>query len=220
MVIASIKDPVEIEKIFTHLDKKDDSAAAPGLRPSQAPPRMGLFDCGAGNHAANTLGCGINGGGRVAVGLTPGRSQKIAPVCGRSLAWELGFRPTPRRRAGWRLPDGLGKLERLRKELLSCLYSHLGSLLWRWHRRTWPEWSHHAQPSCDGAAAHAHRMRRDRQRRFRGALAISVGGRVLMLEYSSYSAISPEGCAAILWHGTEREADAAQAMSITSRWLA
>lgn len=41
-----------------------------------------------------------------------------------------------------------------------------------------------------------------------------------MLEYSSYSAISPEGCAAILWHGTEREADAAQAMSITSRWLA
>ena len=49
-----------------------------------------------------------------------------------------------------------------------------------------------------------------------GALAIGVADRVMMLEFSTYSVISPEGCASILWKSAERAADAAQAMGITS----
>ncbi len=49
-----------------------------------------------------------------------------------------------------------------------------------------------------------------------GALAIGVGDRLLMLEYSTYSVISPEGCASILWKNSERAADAAEAMGITA----
>jgi len=49
-----------------------------------------------------------------------------------------------------------------------------------------------------------------------GALAISVGDRILMLQYSVYSVISPEGCASILWKSAERAADAAAAMGITA----
>jgi acetyl-CoA carboxylase carboxyl transferase subunit alpha len=49
-----------------------------------------------------------------------------------------------------------------------------------------------------------------------GALAVAVGDRVLMLQYSIYSVISPEGCAAILWKDQERKADAAEAMKITA----
>ena len=49
-----------------------------------------------------------------------------------------------------------------------------------------------------------------------GALAIAVGDRVLMLQYSIYSVISPEGCATILWKSAERATDAADAMGITS----
>jgi acetyl-CoA carboxylase carboxyl transferase subunit alpha len=49
-----------------------------------------------------------------------------------------------------------------------------------------------------------------------GALAIGVGDRVLMLEYSTYSVISPEGCASILWKSAEKAADAAEAMGITA----
>ncbi len=49
-----------------------------------------------------------------------------------------------------------------------------------------------------------------------GALAVGVGDRVLMLEYSTYSVISPEGCASILWKSAERAADAAEAMGITA----
>lgn len=52
-----------------------------------------------------------------------------------------------------------------------------------------------------------------------GALAIGVGDRVLMLEYSTYSVISPEGCASILWKSAEKAADAAEAMGITSERL-
>ena len=52
-----------------------------------------------------------------------------------------------------------------------------------------------------------------------GALAIGVGDRVLMLQYSTYSVISPEGCASILWKSAERAADAAEAMGITSARL-
>lgn len=52
-----------------------------------------------------------------------------------------------------------------------------------------------------------------------GALAIGVGDRVLMLEYSTYSVISPEGCASILWKSAERAADAAEAMGITAQRL-
>ena len=49
-----------------------------------------------------------------------------------------------------------------------------------------------------------------------GALAIGVGDRLLMLEYSIYSVISPEGCASILWKSAERAEDAAEAMRITA----
>lgn len=49
-----------------------------------------------------------------------------------------------------------------------------------------------------------------------GALAIAVGNRVFILEYSTYSVISPEGCAAILWKDQSRKADAAEAMKITA----
>ena len=49
-----------------------------------------------------------------------------------------------------------------------------------------------------------------------GALAIGVADCVMMLEYSTYSVISPEGCASILWKSSERAPDAAQAMGITS----
>jgi acetyl-CoA carboxylase carboxyl transferase subunit alpha len=49
-----------------------------------------------------------------------------------------------------------------------------------------------------------------------GALAIGLGDRVMMLEYSTYSVISPEGCASILWKSADRAADAAEAMGITS----
>lgn len=52
-----------------------------------------------------------------------------------------------------------------------------------------------------------------------GALAIGVGDRVLMLQYSTYSVISPEGCAAILWKSADKAADAAEAMGITSARL-
>ena len=49
-----------------------------------------------------------------------------------------------------------------------------------------------------------------------GALAIGVADRVLMLQYSIYSVISPEGCASILWKSAEKSADAAEAMGITA----
>jgi acetyl-CoA carboxylase carboxyl transferase subunit alpha len=52
-----------------------------------------------------------------------------------------------------------------------------------------------------------------------GALAIGVGDRVLMLQYSTYSVISPEGCAAILWKSNEKAPLAAEAMGITSQRL-
>lgn len=52
-----------------------------------------------------------------------------------------------------------------------------------------------------------------------GALAIGIGDRVLMLQYSTYSVISPEGCASILFKSAEKAADAAEAMGITSRRL-
>ncbi|MCB1748715.1 MAG: acetyl-CoA carboxylase carboxyltransferase subunit alpha [Gammaproteobacteria bacterium] len=52
-----------------------------------------------------------------------------------------------------------------------------------------------------------------------GALAIGVADRILMLQYATYSVISPEGCASILWKSAERAADAAEAMGITSASL-
>ena len=52
-----------------------------------------------------------------------------------------------------------------------------------------------------------------------GALAIGVGDRVLMFQYSTYSVISPEGCASILWKSADKAADAAEAMGITSQRL-
>ena len=52
-----------------------------------------------------------------------------------------------------------------------------------------------------------------------GALAISVADTVLMLQYSVYSVISPEGCASILWKTAEKAQDAAEAMGITAHRL-
>jgi acetyl-CoA carboxylase carboxyl transferase subunit alpha len=52
-----------------------------------------------------------------------------------------------------------------------------------------------------------------------GALAIGVGDRVNMLQFSIYSVISPEGCAAILWRDAARHREAAKAMRLTSRDL-
>jgi len=52
-----------------------------------------------------------------------------------------------------------------------------------------------------------------------GALAIGVGDRLLMLQYSTYSVISPEGCASILWKSADKASDAAEAMGITSKRL-
>ncbi|GGC04155.1 acetyl-coenzyme A carboxylase carboxyl transferase subunit alpha [Oxalicibacterium flavum] len=52
-----------------------------------------------------------------------------------------------------------------------------------------------------------------------GALAIAVGDAVLMLQYSTYSVISPEGCASILWKSAERASDAAEALGLTAHRL-
>ena len=52
-----------------------------------------------------------------------------------------------------------------------------------------------------------------------GALAIGVCDRLLMLQYSIYSVISPEGCATILWKSAEKAQDAAEAMQITAASL-
>lgn len=49
-----------------------------------------------------------------------------------------------------------------------------------------------------------------------GALAIGVGDRIIMLQYSIYSVISPEGCASILWKDPAKASEAAQAMGITA----
>ncbi|MDR3615766.1 MAG: acetyl-CoA carboxylase carboxyltransferase subunit alpha [Candidatus Obscuribacterales bacterium] len=50
-----------------------------------------------------------------------------------------------------------------------------------------------------------------------GALAIGVANRILMLEHSVYSVISPEGCASILWRSNDKVAEACQAMKMTAR---
>ena len=52
-----------------------------------------------------------------------------------------------------------------------------------------------------------------------GALAIGVGDRTLMLEYGTYSVISPEGCASILWKSADKAKDAAEQLGITAKRL-
>ena len=52
-----------------------------------------------------------------------------------------------------------------------------------------------------------------------GALAIAVGDAVLMLQYATYSVISPEGCASILWRSAEKAPEAADALGITATRL-
>ena len=52
-----------------------------------------------------------------------------------------------------------------------------------------------------------------------GALAISVADQVLMLQYSIYSVISPEGCASILWKTSDKAQEAAEALGITAHRL-
>jgi acetyl-CoA carboxylase carboxyl transferase subunit alpha len=53
-----------------------------------------------------------------------------------------------------------------------------------------------------------------------GALAIGVGDKTNMLQYSTYSVITPEGCASILWKSAERAKDAAEALGLTAPRLA
>lgn len=53
-----------------------------------------------------------------------------------------------------------------------------------------------------------------------GALALGIGDRVLMLEHATYSVISPEGCAAILWKDAGRKKEAAEALKLTAKDLA
>ena len=52
-----------------------------------------------------------------------------------------------------------------------------------------------------------------------GALAIGVCDRLLMLSYATYSVISPEGCASILWKSADKAPEAAEAMKVTSKQL-
>ncbi|MDR3087930.1 MAG: acetyl-CoA carboxylase carboxyltransferase subunit alpha [Azoarcus sp.] len=52
-----------------------------------------------------------------------------------------------------------------------------------------------------------------------GALAIAVGDQIIMLQYATYSVISPEGCASILWKSAEKASIAAEAMGITASRL-
>jgi acetyl-CoA carboxylase carboxyl transferase subunit alpha len=52
-----------------------------------------------------------------------------------------------------------------------------------------------------------------------GALAIGVGDRINMLQYSVYSVISPEGCASILWKSADKSAEAAEAMGVTANHI-
>ncbi|MAR78997.1 MAG: acetyl-CoA carboxylase carboxyl transferase subunit alpha [Rhodospirillaceae bacterium] len=49
-----------------------------------------------------------------------------------------------------------------------------------------------------------------------GAMALAAGNKILMLEHSVYSVISPEGCASILWRNPEKSKDAAEALKLTS----
>src|SRR5438105_8997475 len=53
-----------------------------------------------------------------------------------------------------------------------------------------------------------------------GAIAIGVCDRLLMLQYSVYSVISPEGCASILWKSADKKELAAEAMGLTAERLA
>jgi acetyl-CoA carboxylase carboxyl transferase subunit alpha len=52
-----------------------------------------------------------------------------------------------------------------------------------------------------------------------GALAIAVGDVIIMLQYATYSVISPEGCASILWRSAEMAPEAAEALGITASRL-
>jgi len=52
-----------------------------------------------------------------------------------------------------------------------------------------------------------------------GAIALAAGNRVLMLEHSVYSVISPEGCASILWRSAEQSQEAAEALRLTAQDL-
>jgi acetyl-CoA carboxylase carboxyl transferase subunit alpha len=52
-----------------------------------------------------------------------------------------------------------------------------------------------------------------------GALALGVADRTLMLQYSYYSVISPEGCASILWKSAEKAGEAAEALNLTAKRL-
>lgn len=67
-----------IEKILTYLDKNGVASVASQLRPSLAPPRAGLFDCGPLNVLSNRIDCAFNGCGKVVVGSIVGNEQNGA----------------------------------------------------------------------------------------------------------------------------------------------
>ena len=79
-----------------------------------------------------------------------------------------------------------------------------------------PERGDRAQPVRDVHAAHPDHHRGDREGGSGGALAIGVCDRLLMLQYSTYSVISPEGCASILWKSADKKEVAADALNLTA----
>jgi acetyl-CoA carboxylase carboxyl transferase subunit alpha len=52
-----------------------------------------------------------------------------------------------------------------------------------------------------------------------GALAISVGDNIAMLQYATYSVASPEACASIIWRTADKASDAAEAMKVSANEL-
>jgi len=118
-------------------------------------------------------------------------------------------------------PEGYRKALRLMKlaekfdiPIMLCRYA--GCLSGHWGRGAWPVRSDRTQPYemaqlrvpiiCtvigEGGSG--------------GALAIAVGGAMLVLQYATYSVISPEGCASILWKSADKAADAAETLGITA----
>lgn len=73
-----------------------------------------------------------------------------------------------------------------------------------------------AKSLCHGGTENPDHLYRHREGGSGGALAIAVGDTVLMLQYSTYSVISPEGCASILWKSADKAPEAAEILGITA----
>jgi len=76
--------------------------------------------------------------------------------------------------------------------------------------------SHRPQSVRDGAAAHPDHRQRDRRGRLGRRARHRGGDAVLMLQYATYSVISPEGCASILWRSADQAPEAADVLGITA----